>query len=245
MKTPKTPANQPLHKNSALFLQLGLLLALIFAFVALEFTTIKTVTSLNEKIPTDNQKFIADVGTINIERPEVPKTEIIRQDIPIPNEPVTPNNPLIDKPEWNNTLNPPVDNPSEGIGIIEVVTPEDVNENVEFIKIEQVPVFPGCEGLDNEASKKCFNKKISEFIVKRFDINIANELQLNGKQIIVSRFTIDKTGNITDIKIRAPHKKLEKEAQRLIEGLPTMTPGKQRLRPVNVIYTLPIRFEVH
>jgi protein TonB len=45
--------------------------------------------------------------------------------------------------------------------------------------------------------------------------------------------------------VKAPHARLEKEALRVIEALPKMTPGKQHLKPVKVKYTLPIIFEVH
>jgi len=43
---------------------------------------------------------------------------------------------------------------------------------------------------------------------------------------------------------RGPHARLEKEAIRVVELLPDMTPGKQRGRPVGVKYTLPITLVV-
>ena len=43
---------------------------------------------------------------------------------------------------------------------------------------------------------------------------------------------------------RAPHARLEKEAKRVVGLLPKMIPGKQRGRPVNVTYMLPISFNV-
>ena len=67
---------------------------------------------------------------------------------------------------------------------------------------------------------------------------------MTGKQRIFALFTIDKNGLVTDIIIKAPHKKLEKEALRVIEKLPEMIPGKQRKRAVAVKYTLPIVFQI-
>ena len=242
MKTQKNPANQPLHKSSVLFLQLGLLLALIVSFASLEFTSVKTVAVLSGDIPDNSKSLVPDIGKIDIQRPETPKTQILSPDLKISQKPVPLSSPIIDQPVVQKPVNP---NPNNAIGrIIEVVPPEDVKEKVDFVKIEQVPVFPGCEGLDNEQSKECFNKKINEFIVKRFNTAIARESDLSGKLLIISTFTIDEKGHVTDIIIRAPHKKLENEAQRLIEALPIMEPGRQRLRPVSVLYTLPIRFEV-
>ena len=57
-------------------------------------------------------------------------------------------------------------------------------------------------------------------------------------------FKIDQTGSITEIQARAPHPRLQKEAERVVKTLPKMTPGKQRGRPVSVRYSLPISFLV-
>ena len=58
-------------------------------------------------------------------------------------------------------------------------------------------------------------------------------------------FKIDKEGNIIDIKARAKHPNLEKEAIRVISLLPKLIkPGYQRGKPVIVPYSLPIIFNV-
>ena len=68
---------------------------------------------------------------------------------------------------------------------------------------------------------------------------------MSGERVrIITMFTIDKNGEITDIKTRSKYKDLEKEARRVIQKLPKMQPGKQRDRAVNVTYTLPIVFNV-
>ena len=58
-------------------------------------------------------------------------------------------------------------------------------------------------------------------------------------------FMIDEHGNVTDIQSRAPHPRLQKEAERVIRLLPKMQPGKQRNNSVRVKYTLPIIFRVN
>ena len=84
-----------------------------------------------------------------------------------------------------------------------------------------------------------------DFIKKNFNSGLAQELGLaSGIKKIFIQFTIDKNGNITNIKIRAPHKSLEKEALRVMNLLPKMTPGMQRDKPVNVRYVQPIIFKV-
>ena len=61
---------------------------------------------------------------------------------------------------------------------------------------------------------------------------------------IRDKYTFDKTGNITDVQARAPHKRLQEEAIRVVKSLPKMIPGKQRGRAVGVKYSLPIAFKV-
>ena len=119
---------------------------------------------------------------------------------------------------------------------------EDID--VPFAVIENVPVFPGCEGGNNDAKRDCMSKKISDFVNKKFNTELASELGLSGRQRINVIFKIDKTGAITGIRARAPHPGLEKEAERVISQLPKMQPGKQRGKPVNVPYSLPIVFQV-
>ena len=131
--------------------------------------------------------------------------------------------------------------------IVEVKIPgsDPIIETVPFINIENAPIFRGCEGLSKEENKKCFDKKMNQFVQKNFDSQIATDIGLrSGKYKIYTQFVIDHKGNVVDIQIRAPHTKLSKETQEMIEKLPKFTPGKQRDRPVKVRYTLPISFQV-
>ncbi len=128
--------------------------------------------------------------------------------------------------------------------IEEVVEEEEVEEDVPFALIENVPVFPGCTGT-NAQLKKCMSDKIVKHVSKNFDVDLAQELGLPpGKKRILVQFKIDKKGNVTDIKARAPHPRLQKEAIRIIKLLPKMKPGKQRNKPVIVRYNLPILFKI-
>lgn len=87
--------------------------------------------------------------------------------------------------------------------------------------------------------------KISQFVTQKFNTNLAGDLGLSGKQKINVFFKIDSNGNVVDVKSRAPHPVLEKEAARVINMLPKMKPGRQRGKPVIVPYFLPITFYVH
>ena len=119
-----------------------------------------------------------------------------------------------------------------------------MEEDVPFAIIEEVPTYPGCKGT-NEQKKKCLQEKIQKIVRKYYNTGLANDLGLSpGKKRVYVQFKIDKNGNITDIRARGPHKRLEKEAIRVVQKIPKMIPGKQRNRPVGVKYTLPITLVV-
>lgn len=123
---------------------------------------------------------------------------------------------------------------------------ETADENdlaVPFAAIDKVPAYPDCAG-DNEAMKKCFTERITAFVGENFNTKIGNDLNLSGRQRIAVQFKIDKTGNIVDVKARAPKPELETEAIRVVQKLPQMQPGEQDGKKVSVIYSLPIVFEV-
>jgi hypothetical protein len=114
---------------------------------------------------------------------------------------------------------------------------------VPFAAVDRVPIYPGCSG-SNEELKKCMSQKLTQFIVDTFDTKKASSLGLTGKQRIAAIFKIDTEGNVIDIKARAPHPELELETIRVIEQVPQMTPGENEGKPVEVLYSVPIIFEV-
>ncbi|NNC50629.1 MAG: energy transducer TonB, partial [Flaviramulus sp.] len=124
------------------------------------------------------------------------------------------------------------------------VNVEEVDEDVEvaFAIIEDVPVFPGCEGLNKVATKACFQNKMKEHVVKNFRYpQSALDLGIQGRVSVL--FVVDSNGYTTKIRSRGPDRILEKEAERIIGLLPKMKPGKQRGKPVKVSYAIPIFFK--
>jgi len=117
-------------------------------------------------------------------------------------------------------------------------------EDVPFAVIDEVPIFPGCEGTKDEL-RTCLQEKITAQVNSNFNTDLAKNLGLtSGLKRIFVMFKIDKGGNITDVKSRAPHQKLADEAIRVINLLPKMVPGKQNGDVVSVKYSLPIAFKV-
>ncbi|MBO0322766.1 energy transducer TonB [Muricauda sp. CAU 1633] len=109
--------------------------------------------------------------------------------------------------------------------------------------VEEIPVFPGCKNLTQEEAKRCFQLKMQEHIKNHFSYPVEAQVNgISGKVYII--FIITKTGEIEKIRTRGPHKVLEKEAVRIIQLLPKMTPGKQNGKPIDVPYSIPITFKM-
>jgi hypothetical protein len=118
------------------------------------------------------------------------------------------------------------------------------NEEVPFSTVQNVPIFPGCDKGNNEKRRKCMSQKITKFVQKEFNTDLAGDLGLSGRQRISVIFKIDKNGDVVGVRARAPHPRLVKEAIRVVNLLPKMKPGTQLGKAVVVPYSLPIIFEV-
>ncbi len=228
-----------LENYTKLFMQLGLVLSLLVVYLAIEKKTYDRV--------------IDDLGPVVLNMEDDEQTIEIEQIKPP--EPKTPPPPTPDKievvedeEEIEETViestETDEDDAIEVEEIIEVEEDEDVLEDVPFAIIEDVPVYPGCKG--NKAQlRACLQEKISKHVNRKFNADLASDLGLSpGVKKIFVMFKIDRTGNIVDVMARAPHKRLQQEAIRVVKLLPKMTPGKQRGRPVGVKYSLPIAFRV-
>ncbi|HEX5743069.1 MAG TPA: energy transducer TonB [Flavobacteriaceae bacterium] len=239
MKIKKSP-KATLENYNKLFMQLGLVLALLVVHLAIEYKTYdRVITQLGENM------------MVEIEEEDIPLTQRIETAPPPPAPPPSiPDKIEVvkdDKKIIETKLESTESNEKVAIKvreIVEVKEDEDVVEDVPFAIIEDVPVFPGCTGT-KEQKRECLSDNISQHVNKKFNADLAQELGLSpGKKRIFVMFKIDKNGDVVDIEARAPHVRLEKEAIRVIESLPKMQPGKQRGRPVGVKYSLPITFNV-
>ena len=212
-----------LNKNSALYFVIGLCLMLFISWRLIELKTY-------EKDQFDYESILVEQD----EEEEIPLTEQIKTP-----PPPTP---------------PPVQAPTE----IEIVEDEEEVEetiiestetdrdeiiNVPFAVIEDVPVFPGCENVDKDQLRNCFQEQMNKHIRRNFRYpEISQEMGIQGRVLV--NFIISEDGSITNIRMRGPDKNLEGEAKRIISLLPAMIPGKQRGRPVRVPFSIPIVFRL-
>lgn len=249
MKKLKKHPRKQLEKFSNIFTQLGLVLVLFIVFVTLEHQTEKKLKvvacdfSLTEENTFTLSDYVKIPKVVEVQN-STPKPRVIPKVVPLINfEPVkeTPKN------EFNE---PAILVPDNTPVITSKVTPVVKKEPttvgpVSINNVQKAPVFKGCEGLSEIENRKCFENKMKQLVLRNFNTELANELGLrSGKKRIMTQFVIDKNGHVTDVKIRAPHPKLKKEAGRIIGKIPKLTPGVQNDRAVKVKYTLPISFMV-
>ena len=119
-----------------------------------------------------------------------------------------------------------------------------------FKVVEQMPRFPGCEGLagNDQEKKACADKKLLEFIYENITYPpTARENSIQGT--VVVQFVVEKDGGISSAKVvREIGGGCGDEAMRIIDLMDKMSqkwiPGKQRGRAVRVMFNLPIKFQL-
>lgn len=246
MKNLKKLPTKQLEKFSNIFTQLGLVLVLFIVYITLEHET-EQKQFTTEDYQSSEIVVIQpnEIFEFTREPKKQKKVEPQKNNSLILDEPIK----QVDNDKKETiVINEPEEPKEFDINKVEVVDEpldEEPLETVPYMMIQNVPVFKGCEGLEKAENKKCFDKKMKRFVQRNFDAELASDLGLDsGIYKIQTQFIIDQKGNVIDIKIRAPHLKLKKEAQKMILKLPKFTPGKQGSRAVKVRYNLPISFKV-
>lgn len=226
-----------LNRNSALYFVIGLCLML---FVSWRLIELKTY----EKDQFDYELILVEQD----EEEEIPLTEQIKTPPPPPPPPVqapTEIEIVEDEEEVEETIIESTETDRDEIIEVEDVVIEEEEEiiDVPFAVIEDVPVFPGCEDVEKNQLRNCFQEQMNKHIKRNFRYpEIAQEMGIQGRVFV--NFIISEDGSITNIRMRGPDKNLEGEAKRIISLLPNMTPGKQRGRPVRVPFSIPIVFRL-
>ncbi|REE07933.1 outer membrane transport energization protein TonB [Winogradskyella pacifica] len=228
-------------RNSSLFFAVGLNVMLLLTYLGLEHKTYDIeavkidVLMLEDQFDEDIPITIIDV----LPPPPPPQQQVVTEVITIVEDVADVEESVIQSTEIGQ--DDTIDEREVGI---EDVAVEDVEEDIEvpFALIEKVPQFPGCTG-NNKELRACFERKIQEHLHKHFKYpEAAAELNIDGKVYVF--FLIDKYGNVTKVKSRGPDQLLETEAERIINLLPKMEPGRQRDMNVSVPYSIPINFKL-
>jgi protein TonB len=226
-------------RNSGIYFAIGLNLMLLLSWQLLEF---KTYEKSNVALDVLNMEALVeeDIPVINVNTPPPPPPPpAVQEAIKIIEDIAEVQETVIESSETNQN-----EAIAERVVNVVEIKVADVEEDVEvaFAVIEDVPVFPGCEGLSKKETKDCFQRKVQEHVIKNFNYpESALQLGIQGRVSVL--FVIDSEGYTTGIRSRGPDKILEKEAERIIGMLPKMKPGKQRGKAVKVSYAVPIFFK--
>jgi protein TonB len=121
------------------------------------------------------------------------------------------------------------------INVAPVISAKEEEEEEEaqvFFIVEDMPEFPG-----GEMALRTYIANAIKYPV------IAQENGIQGKVYVT--FVVGKDGSVSNASIaRGVDPSIDKEALRVINSLPKWKPGKQRGKPVNVSYTVPINFQL-
>jgi len=108
---------------------------------------------------------------------------------------------------------------------------EEVDEMEVFFVVEDMPTF---QGQNSDAFRVYIQKNLKYPI-------IAAENGISGRVIV--QFAVNSRGKVVDAKVVAGvDPALDKEAVRVVMSSPSWSPGKQRGKPVKVLFTFPINF---
>ncbi|WP_299312332.1 energy transducer TonB [uncultured Aquimarina sp.] len=236
------------RKSTLVNFQIGLIASLLFAFVMFEMYTSVSVVRLSKEpfeYPIETVAWNGDFKEY-VEPKEKVVVEKIEKQNQAPEE-----FKIIEKGEELSALGKEfLNKPSAGIVPFNIDSLDHIEDPVQveklrFIAVEGVPVFPGCENLEtNDEKAACFSEKINRWVSDKFNASLGEKYGLTGRQRISVEFEVNKDGTVQNIKARAAHKALEKEAIRVTKTFPKMTPGKQRGKAVDVVYQLPIVFKI-
>ncbi len=104
---------------------------------------------------------------------------------------------------------------------------------------ETAPVWQGCE--DSADKKACFNKMLSKHIKEniKYSKNEKGEY-IRGKATV--SMEVNEEGKVVVNSVESKSPVLKKEAKRLMESIPPMTPGKLGGKAKAIKYTIPLTF---
>lgn len=107
------------------------------------------------------------------------------------------------------------------------------DETVPFAIVEEKPRFMG--GDENTFTQWVFSKLVYP--------PEAVKQKIMGRVTVT--FVVDTEGNVVKVKVnRGVHPLLDQEAVRVIKSSPKWEPGKQKGKPVNVLYNFPVIFKL-
>jgi protein TonB len=225
MQIKKSP-KADLNNKKGLFLEIGMIFALLLTVAAFAYTQKERNVEIIETSMEVVEEEITDITTQDQKPPEPPKKvemqvlsdvlNVVTNDTKIETE--------FDSSEFSEDI--------EIVQQIEVVE-EAAEDDAPFIIAEEMPKFQGGDLM-----------KFRSWVQGKLKYpQIAQENGISGK--VTLTFVIERDGSLTNIQVmQSPDRSLADEAVRVLQSSPKWTPGKQRNSPVRVRYTLPVEFRI-
>ena len=218
-----------LENKKLLFIEIGLIISLLITYVAFEWTSKETNTSMLE----DNTEILVEEEIIstNMETPPpppaAPKMPVLSDQIDIVDDEIELEDDMFMNLE---------DDASLGVEIMDYVEVEEEVVEEEAIPFQLVEEKPSFQGGDANQFSKWVNSRLVY-------PEIAKENGVQGR--VTLQFTVEKDGSVTKVRVlRGVDPSLDKEAVRVVSMSPKWKPGKQRDRAVPVTYTFPVIFQL-
>ena len=125
---------------------------------------------------------------------------------------------------------------------IEFIDYEEEEEDVPFMIVENMPAMGDCKKLRGDERHQCTQLEIIKYVSKNTKYPpIAKDAGIQGTVFVY--FVVGKDGKVKDVRVlREVDSRLDAEAIRVVESLPTFEPGEQRGKAVSVQYTIPVKF---
>jgi protein TonB len=223
---PKKSKKADLENKKGIFIQVGLVVALSIILIGFEWTSapqtgddsdmVRQIEFEDEMIVTRRQEQPKEQP-----KPETPKVaevlDIVEDDVEIDDF----------------DFDMEVDEDTEyDFSMIEDDEEEVVDEEQIFFIVEDMPTFNGGEPAVEFRKYIAANLKYPE---------IASENGISGRVIV--QFAVNSRGKVVDaVVVRSVDPALDQEAIRVVMSSPPWSPGKQRGKPVKVLFTFPINF---
>lgn len=223
-----------LESKRAIFLQIGLAVALLITIVAFEWKSY--------------DKSDYDLGQLKIENIEEEIIPITKPELtppPPPPPPVQQIEIVEDEEEIENEAEIEETEVTQETVItpIEPRKEEAPAEPEIFTIVERMPAFKGCENESSEEKRtSCTYNKIQEYLARTIVYPpVAKDNGITGTVYVT--FVIDQTGTVKDAKVlRGVGGGLDEEAIRAVKAMPKWNAGQQRGKAVQVQYNLPVKF---
>ena len=243
MEVKKNPNVDP-KRNSSLYFLIGLTAVLMLTYVSIELKSEDPRVEVEELNIVDNmmgeeEEVILTMPPVQKLPPPPPPAPV---EIQVVDNKVEIKETKIEKTETNENTQQQETKTADSYGD-EGSSGEDIPDELPFSVIEQVPIFPGCENEPKAKQFDCYQQQMAKFIQKNVNYNDRiTEAGVQGR--VQVEYVIGLDGKVTVTRVKGPNggEHIEKEAKRIIEKLPKLSPGKQRNKPVKVRHVVPITF---